>query len=240
MKKISLLLAICLVALTAFILPHSQQKEFEAFLSEIDDIAFPLQIQIEDLTRHYGEMEKLSNRAFDKKYRRMEAFRAFIPEAQARFSRMGPPLVEPLAKIEVSEEVVGVVYHTFQRNRFFGENAYRLMLYDRKGNPLDHQEVLQEKKKRFRPFEKPQIQSFVLAFHGVEETQIATLDQNWKISIQRFENNWEKDINEHGIMENEIIGYVSIDQQDMKLSLDGKIKEVPEGHIDKTARASIK
>lgn len=242
MKKISLLLGVAFLVFTAFVLPDSQQTEFEAFLAEIDEIAFPYQIQIEDLTRHYEEMERLSDEAFDQRFQQVQVYRNFIPEAKARFSRMGPPLIEPLAKYQVSDEVVAVIYHTFQFNRFYGRNAYRLMLYDQKGNPLDHQEALagkQKKKRKFALLEKPQVQSFVLAYYGVEQTQTATIDAGGKISIQTFENVWEKDLDEYGAMENSVTAYTAVAQQEMQLTAEGKIKEISLG-IDKTARASIK
>ncbi|NRB51127.1 MAG: hypothetical protein HRU41_25880 [Saprospiraceae bacterium] len=243
MKKLSLLLGLSLVALTAFVSPHStKQDKFENFLSELRTLEFPFQIEIEDLTSRYAEYECLSDDEFERRYRKMETFKDFLPETSFRFSRLGPPLVEPLAKMEVSQGITGVVYSTFRDQQFASENAFLILFFDRKGNPIDHKMADRElKKKNWLPSAfKPDIKGYALAFQGLENTQTVKLEKDGTISIELFENLWAKDIYEHGLAENEITAYQPISTEELLITSKGKIKSLPKNKVAKTARASIR
>lgn len=242
MKKLSLLLGLCLVALTAFVSPHStKQDKFERFCSELTALKFPFQIGIEDLTSRYAEYACLSDDEFERRYRKMETFRDFLPETIFRFSRLGPPLVEPLAKMEISKEITGIVYTTFRDRQFAGENAYLVLFFDQKGNPIDHGMGDQELKKRtwFSRNNKSDIKGYTLAFHGLENTQTVKLEKDGSISIRLFENLWVKDIYEHGLAENEIRAYQPVSSEELFITSKGKIKALPKHKVAQTARAAI-
>lgn len=243
MKKLSLLLGLCLVALTAFVSPNTtRQNKFEDFLSELTELEFPFQVGIEDMTSRYTEYECLSDEELENRYRKMETFRDFLPETWFRFSRLGPPLVEPIAKMQVSTEIVGVVYSTFRDRLYRGENAFLIMLFDEQGNPVDHRMGDREHKKRnwFPSADKPEIKGYAMAFHGLENTQTVSLTEDGRISIELFENIWDKDIDEHGVGENEIIGYHPISSEELIITRKGRIKALPANKVAKTARASIR
>ncbi|MBX2876136.1 MAG: hypothetical protein KTR30_28710 [Saprospiraceae bacterium] len=243
MKKLSLLLGLCLVALTAFVSPNSsKQEKFENFLSELDELEFPFQVGIEDMTSRYAEYECLADDEFEKRYRKMETFRDFLPETQFRFSRLGPPLVEPLAKMQVSEDVVGIVYSTFRDQRYRGENAFLIMFFDEDGKPIDHNmgDRAPKRRKWFPASDKSTINGYALAYHGVVNTRTVKLGEDGRMSLELFENVWAKDIDEHGTFENEIIAYQAISTEELLISKKGKIKTLPPSKVIKTARASIR
>lgn len=240
MKILSLILGVCLVAFTAFMAPTSQQKEFQAFLSNIEEIEFPFEVQQTDLTDRYKEIDQMSTDDFDRGARLAKKYRRFIPELETRFSRMGPPMVKPLATIEVSNDIVGVLYTCYHFNRYFGDNTYRLMLYDRQGNPIDYREeelIKDQKKDPF--FSERRLEGFLLAHHNSNETQIFTLAEGGEITTQKFENIWEQDKDEFGIIDNKVVGYSPTTREVHKLTRKGKIIKKVNSGIDKTARASI-
>ncbi|NET34192.1 MAG: hypothetical protein F6K19_19570 [Cyanothece sp. SIO1E1] len=242
MKKLSLLLGICLVALTAFIAPNStKQAQFESFMAELPAVEFPFQIGIEDMTNRYEVYQTMSDEELEMRYRKMEEFRDFLPETWIRFSRLGPPLVEPLAKMQVSEDVVGIVYTTFRDRRFRGENAFLIMLFDRQGKPIDHSKnaTKKNKKRNWFPANKPDILGYSLAYHGLVNTQTVRLEEDGRISLEIFENVWAKDIDEHGTWENEITGYKAVSTEELFINSKGQIKKLSNSKLVKSARASI-
>ena len=188
----------------------------------------------------YKEIDQMTDEDFDRHARVAKQYRKFIPELETRFSRMGPPMVEPLAKIELSNDIVGVLYACYHFNRYFGDNTYRLMLYDRQGNPVDHREenlVKEQEKESF--FSNRRLEGFLLAHHNSNETQIFTFGEGGEIAIKRFENIWAKDREEYGIIDNEVVGYTPTTQEVFQLTRAGKIIRKANSGIDKTARASI-
>ena len=243
MKKLSLLLGLCLVALTAFVAPHSsKQEKFEDFISDLPALEFPFQVSIEDMITRYDVYEALSDEEFENRYLAMEQFRDFLPESWFRFSRMGPPLVEPLAKMQVSEDVVGVVYSTFRNHRFRGENAFLIMFFDDHGSPIDHSKSDKKGKKNKRAWlspNKPDIMGYALAYHGLVNTQTVRLEEDGRISLEVFENVWAKDIDEHGTRDNEITGYKCVSSEELLINSKGRIKAYSNSQLVKSARASV-
>ncbi len=243
MKKLSLLLGVCLVALTAFVAPNpSKQEKFENFITGLTELDFPFQIGIEDMTSRYDVYECLSNEELETKYRQMGEFRDFLPETKNRFSRLGPPLVEPIAKMQVADKIIGVVYSTFRQGRYRGENAFLVMFFDDRGKPIDHGMTTNEKERRSQwfPAKRPDVMGYALAFHGLENTQTVTLKEDGRISLELFENLWTKDIDEHGLLDNEITGYKPVSTEEFFITSQGKIKTIKAKELVKTASASFR
>lgn len=242
MKKLSLMLGISLVALTAFIAPDSTKQEaFQCFIADLPALEFPFQIDIKDMTARYAVYESMSDEEYEARYRKMEQFRDFLPETRVRFSRLGPPLVEPLAKMQVSEDVVGIVYSTFRDRRFRGENAYLIMLFDRQGKPINHIKNAKKNNRRvWFPSNKTEIMGYALAYHGLVNTQVVRLEEDGRISLELFENVWAKDIDEHGTWENEITGYKAVSTEELIINSKGQIKTVSNSKLVKTAGASLR
>lgn len=243
MKKIFFLLGGLFIGLTAFVGTNNQEKSFQAFLAEIETTALPYQIELEDLVPNDPAGQSFYDKAGDEYYHKMNKYKSFIPELiSARFSRMGPPAIELLAKLDVSEEVVGVIYAS--HHRFYQHSAsYHLMLYNRKGELLNYETKVatkqkrKRKKKSFFPAEVPS--SFLLAYQGMEDTQTATIDANGEIHIHKMLNNWEKDVVEYGFMENEIVGYQEVKEERFSLDKQGRIRSI-ETPVAKDARAALK
>lgn len=243
MKKLSFLLLGLLIVLSAFVGTNDREKKFEAFLADIETTALPYQIELEDFVPNDPDGQSFYDKAGDEYYHKMNKYKSFIPELiSGRFSRMGPPAIELLAKLDVSEEVIGVIYAS--HHRFYQYSAsYHLMLYNRKGELLNYETkaITKRKKKRknklFFPTEVPP--SFLLAYQTIEDTQIATIDTNGEIHIHKMRNNWEKDVTEYGVVENEIAGYQEVKEERFTLGEKGKIRSV-EIPVATDARAALK
>lgn len=243
MKKIFFLLGGLFIGLTAFVGTNNQEKKFQAFLDEIETTALPYQIVLEDLVSNDPEGQSFYNKVGDEYYQKMTNYKSFIPELMTgSFSRMGPPAIELLYKIEVSEEVVGVIYashhHLYQQSA-----GYHLMLYSRKGKLLNYKTGVATKRKKKRKnklfFQTGVPPSFLLAYQGMEDTQTATIKANGEIHIHKMLNNWEKDVEEYGVMENEIVGYQKVKEERFSLGEKGEIRpiEIP---LARDARAALK
>lgn len=243
MKKLSFLLVGLLIVLSAFVSTNNQEKNFQAFLAEIETAQLPYQVGLEDLVSNVQEGQSFYDKAGDEYYHKMNKYKSFIPELiSARFSRMGPPAIELLAKMEVSEEMVGVIYAS--HHRFYQHSAsYHLMLYNRKGELLNYKTKVatkRKKKRKKKSFFPPDVpSSFLLAYQDMEDTQTATIDANGEIHIHKMLNNWEKDVVEYGFMENEIVGYQEVKEERFSLSEEGRIRSI-EIPVAKDARAALK
>jgi hypothetical protein len=243
MKKSIFLLGGLFLALTAFVGTNNQEKKFQAFLADIETVALPYQVKLEDLGFIAEEGQSFYDKVGDDYYQKMAKYKSFIPELiSGSFSRMGPPAIELLAKMEVSEEVVGVIYAS--HHSFYQQGAsYHLMLYNRKGELLNYEtKAVKKRKKRKKKqffFESDIPPSFLLAYQGLEETQTATIETDGQIRIHKMLNNWEKDVDEYGFMENEIVGYQEVKEEWFRLEEKGKINSVPIP-IAKDARAAVK
>ncbi len=243
MKKLSFLLAGLFMVLSAFVGTNNQEKNFQAFLAEIETAALPYQIELEDFVTNDPDGQSFYDKAGEEYYQKMNKYKSFIPELiSGRFSRMGPPAIGLLAKLDVSEDVIGVIYASHQR--FYQYSAsYHLMLYNKKGELLNYETkaVTKRKKKRknkfFFPTDVPP--SFLLAYQTVEDTQTATIDANGEIHIHKMLNNWEKDVLEYGFMENEIVGYQEVKEERFNLDQKGKIRSI-EIPVAEDARAALK
>jgi|GEM_PF-1973767 len=243
MKKLSFLLAGLLMLLTAFVGTNQQQKSFQTFLAEIETAELPYQIELDDLVSNAPEGQSFYDNVGEEYYQKMNKYKSFIPELiNSRFSRMGPPAIELLAKLEVSEEVVGVIYA--KHHRFYQQSAsYHLMLYNSKGDLLNYETKVATKRKKKRKknllFPAAVPSSFLLAYQGMEDTQTATIDADGVIRIHKMLNNWEKDVVEFGFMENEIVGYQEVKEERFSLDKEGRIRSI-EIPVATDARAALK
>lgn len=237
MKKVSLALGGLFIALTAFVTTDHKKDNFKAFLAEMDPVVLPYEITIADLAPK-GEEEAFGDLDYLAK---MNRFREFIPELKTgRFSRMGPPTVELLAKMELSEEVTGVIYATHHRFRYYGAN-FMLALYDKNGNLLDYEGKKKSKKKKRKGFfaadDIPD--SFLLAYQSFEDAQTARIDENGQIFLQYMTSKWEKDVTEYGIEDNTIVGYDLVRSEAYQLNPNGRIDKA-DLPVASEARASLK
>ena len=238
MKRLSLVLVTLLLVLTAFINTNQKERDFQDFLAGIDSIALPYDITIEDLGPTAKEKANHRDRDWSRDhFSKMNRFREFIPELKSgRFSRMGPPIVELLAKIEISEEVTAVIYATHHRFRYYGAN-YLLAMYDKKGNLMEYSPVKKNKQDAF--MEGPP-SSFLLAYQTYEDTQTAILGVDGQLTTREFYNKWKKDVREYGVdNDNKIVGYEQLACKTYQIHSNGKVEEV-DGIVSKDARASLK
>lgn len=233
MKKLSLALAGLFLLLTAFIGRDNQKEKFQAFLTEIDTVVLPYEITISDLAPKGDDQEIRMD------YDKMDTYREFIPELKTgMFSRMGPPAIELLAKMAISEEVTGVIYAAHHRFRYFGA-SYMLALYDQNGNLLDNEGKKQPKSKKNKGFFREDApRSFLLAFQTYEDAQIAIIDPEGQISIQYLSNTWEKEVAEYGIEDNKVIGHELVRMETFQLNPNGEISKL-KLPVAKDARASL-
>lgn len=228
----------------AFIKPQTTnipQKEggasFAEFLSHFEKVETPFAIQLGDLSTYANKKPAPKKKAsqkyikgvaqeFDKTSKTMVHF---IPELKhGLFSRSGPPEVLPIARFYPNDNMVAVVYMTYQEFWQKEFANYKLALFDLRGRELPLADA--EEKISYQ-------RSFHLGQARYSKTQTFSIDEEGYICRNEYENLWKSPVQEVGFKNNEIIGYELKESTFFNITSAGQVEALKEYPID--SRASL-
>jgi hypothetical protein len=139
----------------------------------------------------------------------------FIPESTAgKFSRMGPPVLNPVARFYPNNQMVAVVYKS--QGPFASEifASYSLIYYDLKGN------ILPKKQGDLKKWSR----GFTLAYSEIENSMTCTIDASGNISQTEYKNVWKKEVEKHGFEGNKLVDFKPSKTTTFKLDSKGKFE----------------
>lgn len=249
MKTSSLRLSLSLMVITflstAFVpvvtKEGGKEKDFRQFLSYFDAVNLPYHTtlsEIEDYIKtgqtlrnaNLTEKEREKNRMlYQAKRERSKAISNpdFLPEAfLGRISRMGPPLFEPLAQLELGKNRIGVVYASSTRYENFYKQ-YKMLVFNKKGEllnaPLPSKSASNFKLKR-----APRTEGFLIAQTGIRKSSTFNIDAKGHIWINTYEHEWANDIKTCAIEENTLVNSKLVETEVFEVNSKGQIEEMKE------------
>ena len=180
--------------------PKIEDEPFAKYLSYFERTSLPYEANIEKIN-YYQSLSPLlhKNRSKVKIIKGKENSR-FLPENYTKyFSRMGTPVITPLDRFYVDEQIIAVVYKS--EMPFFSKTyALKMMFYDLNGNILPMRTKDQHSRN----------DSFPLSTNHQKQAESFSIDKNGIVTINSFEKIWEKDVTKVGYSnENKISEYVA-------------------------------
>lgn len=203
---------------------------FAEFLSYFKKTDLPYQMELNDFKK-YENFKETPTKVSVTKTESNLPFNKFIPELSwGRFSRMGPPKVQPLAYFYPNKTSVGVIYITTNR---YGDNInefYKMVVFDLEGNTIFPKNNVSDnrKKKRKRGF---QIKSgFELGHSSIKNTVSFKINKKGQIWKNTYSNVWKENLKETAFHENQLLGFKIKDTEVFQLNEKGvavKLKNIP-------------
>ncbi len=230
MKKRNLIGLFSLMALllisTAFVTPEKSNPikpgddggaSFAEFLSHFEKTELPFSIALKDLHQSQTKVERTGKKKLSlrRRHHNPESFTKYIPEAGSMFSRMGPPIIEPVTRFYLNEKMVAVVYST-QRHFGSGIKNYSMMVYDLKGKVATKDSGL------------TMGSGFNLAHAYGEESTTSMIDEKGNIWKNTYKNTWKKDFNKRGFRDNEIVDSELVSTEVLRIDENGLVVELKE------------
>ena len=217
---------------TAFIAPQPSNhpesenggQNFAEFLSHFEKTTLPFRLELNKVDQYQTLKSELKQKRTKPAKRKVVnnplAGTRFIPEvANGRFSRMGPPQVEPVARFYPNEKMIAVIYGLKQRIGNHYNKSFAMMVYDLKGNIIaPKQDEVHWKR------------SFNLGHTSTDRTISCFIDAQGHIWKNTYENVWEKDIKINGLNNNVIVDFKLVNTDVFKLKKNGifeQLKNVP-------------
>ena len=198
-------------------------KEFASFLSHFEKTELPFQLRLDDLKQY--EQQPAQQLKYSKKKVQKKAGVStlantkYLPEINfGRFSRMGSPEVEPIARFYPTEKTIAVIYSVKRRFGSQLNKQYQMMLFDFKGNAIATSKDYGKNV------------SFPIGSTSMDETITCQIDRNGRIWKNTYENIWEKDVRKSGIRDNQLLGFKIKDTEVYSWNETGmiaKMKEIP-------------
>ena len=190
-------------------------ESFLAYLSQFKKVDLPYSIGVDDM-EGYADYRSFNPKIIIKNPSENQLKSSqFLPESmQGKFSRMGPPELQPIARFYPNGQMVAVVYSSTQP---FGEGlnkSYNLVLYDLKGNILP-------KAKEKMSFTR----AFNIAYSSLEKTMTCSIDARGNISQQVYKNQWRKNVANNGLEGNKIQAFKAESTLAYQIDSNGKIAE---------------
>jgi hypothetical protein len=223
-------LALLAVASTAFVqktpqktspLEAAEKEAFLQYLSQFKKVELPYSIGLDNFKGYENYLGKPIKKTVAKPNVVRIKATPFLPESNAgKFSRMGPPTLEAIARFYPNDQMVAVVYSS--KPPFGGEEHlnYRMVVYDLNGNILPKQ----KDKLAYR-------QAFDLAYSSTDKTMTCTIDASGNISQGTYTNQWLKDLYKHGMEDNKITGVKQEKTSNYRLNSRGEFVESKHGAI---------
>jgi hypothetical protein len=174
-----------------------EKESFLAFLSQFKKVELPYSIGLNDLDGYQDYRDNKAKPAAKGAKNISIKTTRFIPESTAgKFSRMGPPVLSPVARFYPNNQMVAVIYKS--QGPFSSEiyASYSLIFYDLKGNILP-------KSKDDMKWSR----GFTLAYSDMENSMTCTIDAAGNISQTEYKNVWKKDVHEHGFEGNKLVDF---------------------------------
>lgn len=210
MKKILLALTLCfsIFILSSFVVDeknNSKKKDFYMFLSHFEKTTTPYGISIEDLP--VSDLKK--GQIYNSNVSALPT--EFIPNySKAKFSRMGPPSIKPIARFYPSEDHIAVVYSSDLRYGIY--KTYQLIVYDFNGNILTKNNKGQER-------------SILIASINSQQINTCNINDQGEIIMETYKIDWKENIDEKGFQDNEILSYTKLAEKITQIEENGLIKD---------------
>ncbi len=217
-------LALLVVVSTAFVqktpqktnpLEAAKKEAFLQYLSQFKKVELPYSIGLEDFNGYDNYRSRQQKQAISKQNGVRLLATPFIPEPNlGKFSRMGPPTLEAIARFYPNDQMVAVV---FSSQRPFANDiltSYHIVVYDLNGNILP-------KKKEELKFQG----AFKLAYSSTSTTMTCDIDAYGNILQSTYNNQWLKDVDNHGFEDNKITGFKLEKTANYRLNKTGELSE---------------
>ena len=201
---------------------------FAEFLSYFKKTDLPYQMELNDFKK-YKNFKENTTQVLATKTKSDLPFNKFIPELSwGRFSRMGPPKVQPLAYFYPNKNSVGVIYITTQRYSNNINESYKMVVFDLEGNTIFPKNNVANNRKRKRNL---QIQSgFELGHSSIKNTVSFKINKKGQIWKNTYSNVWKENLKETAFHKNQLLGFKIKDTKVFQLNEKGvavKLKNIP-------------
>ena len=196
--------------------PKIKNAAFEKFLEHFEEVEAPFGIGLQEMNTYLAKKEVNGSKLSLKKTVPPNQLKQFIPELESmRYSRMGPPAVEPLVWFPLDDGNIATVYMSYYPFRYASAADFKLMVYNRKGKPINsiNNEGVSHKG------------SFTLAYSAYHGVSSFSINNQGEISQNNYEAIWEKDIQKFGFDNNEVIDYKLVSTQSFKIEKEGGISK---------------
>jgi hypothetical protein len=175
-----------------------EKESFLEFLSQFKKVELPYSIGLDDLDGYQDYRDNKAKSVVKGVNNTAIKATRFIPESTAgKFSRMGPPVLNPVARFYPNNQMVAVIYKS--QGPFANEMiaGYSLIYYDLKGN------ILPKSKDDLKKWSR----GFKLAYSNMQNSMTCTIDTAGNISQTEYKNVWKKDVHEHGFEGNKLVDF---------------------------------
>ncbi len=195
-----------------------RQQKFLEFLSHFKKVSLPYKLDIQTI-----ECFNFSDKAIKKKTKITAAenklsqvAQEFLPSFRfGKFSRMGRPIIHPVARFFPDDETVAVIYKFRMHYSHPLMNDYMLAYFDLKGNLLG-------KTKKKRVF----INDQRIGFTNLHHTQVFTIFPSGKIETVFYDNHWKAKVGSIAIEKNELLGFKKVKEINYQLDSRQGIQEI--------------
>jgi len=197
-----------------------RQQKFLEYLSHFEKVSLPYKLDLQSIEcfqfSNKTKMKKTKISAEETKF--TQVAQEFLPSIRSgKFSRIGRPVIHPVARFFPNDQTVAVIY----KSRMHFSNPlmsdYMLVYYDLKGNLLG-----KTKKKRF--FMNDQR----IGFTNLHHTQVFTIFPSGKIETIFYDNHWKAKIGSIALEKNKLLGFKKVKEINYKLAGNRGIQEIKE------------
>jgi len=195
-----------------------RQEKFLDFLSHFEKVSLPYSLDLNKMEcTTYSKKVKNSSGKFskmmDKKF--FQKAMEFLPPLSVRFSRIGRPIIQPMARFFPDDETVAIVFSSRMQ---FSEpmiQEYTLAYYDLKGNLLGNtlKKNIENNSQR-------------IGFTNIHRCQTFTILPSGKIQTTIYENDWASKIGSMPLEQNELLGFKKVNEVTYELAGHHGIKEI--------------
>lgn len=190
-------------------------KEFLEFLSHFEQTDVPYSIGISDYSPYsINKIKSLKGKkVHQNRAQKYLAKSEFIPGmSKGMFSRMGPPILTPVARFYPKDNVVAVI---FKSQALYGAGyiVYKMITYDFKGNILSL-------------IEDSADASFNLGSSDHDSVSSFSIEEGGIITKSNYEKIFKFDVKEKGYNDNEIIEYKLLNNELFQISEKGLVTEL--------------
>ena len=232
---------------------ENRGESFAEFLSHFDKVELPFTLDLKDSKKYktfktkkkvkLTQEQKKEQARMDLAHRNSKVSLGrtdFIPEvSRGRFSRMGPPVVHPVARFYPNKNMVAVIYTSSSRFSTEIDEVYKMLVFDLKGNVVFPQNELMKKskKKMKRSHRFNGQESFLLAQSSIARTTTCQIDEKGRIWQNTYDNQWKENLKEKGYQENQLVNFELKTTKVFEFNKEGTLVEL--NHIPSDARASL-
>ncbi len=203
-----------------------RQQKFLEFLSYFEKVSLPYALELNELPYNkISKNAKLDNLNDQGKSQGFYGIaQAFLPlDRIGKFSRIGRPIIQPVARFFPDDKTVAVIYKSSMQFSSYLMNEYTIAYYDLKGNLFGRS----KKRAAFKNYQQ-------IGFTNMHQSQIFTIFPSGKIETVLYNNHWEKKLNKVAIEQNKVVGFRKVKQTDYELVSAHGIQEI--GQVEFTAR----